>query len=91
MLNLPIQFKLPDVIGCRLFGEPPLLATPTDLVLIVTKVRCSTCYICVVNSWKWLCAGVVGLLCSFMSGESIFIEPGSYCDIVGRCLWIVGV
>lgn len=39
MVGEPIEMVLPEVIGCKLTGQPSLCITSTDIVLAITKVR----------------------------------------------------
>jgi len=44
MVGEPIEMVLPDVVGCRLIGQPSLYITSTDIVLAITKVRIQNGY-----------------------------------------------
>ncbi|HOW27127.1 MAG TPA: aconitate hydratase AcnA [Elusimicrobiota bacterium] len=38
MLGQPLTLMMPEVVGCRLTGQPPTGVTPTDIVLTLTQL-----------------------------------------------------
>ena len=58
MLAQPISMVLPEVVGYKITGEIPSLATSTDVVLTITKHLRNVCEISFVAFSKRLLGGV---------------------------------
>ena len=58
MLAQPISMVLPEVVGYKITGEIPSLATSTDVVLTITKHLRNVCEISLVDFSKQPLGGV---------------------------------